>query len=59
MMYLMFPGVVVFFAAAAAVEFLLQGLFQVVQVRGIMIENLHVDNARRVLAVADAIAALG
>jgi citrate lyase subunit beta / citryl-CoA lyase len=31
----------------------------VVTVDGRMIENLHVDNARRVLAVADAIAALG
>lgn len=31
----------------------------VVTVDGKMIENLHVDNARRVLAVADAIAALG
>ncbi len=31
----------------------------VVTVNGRMIENLHVDNARRVLAVADAIAALG
>ena len=31
----------------------------VVTVNGAMIENLHVDNARRVLAVADAIAALG
>ena len=30
----------------------------VVTVGGKMIENLHVDNARRVLAVADAIAAL-
>ena len=29
----------------------------VVTVNGRMIENLHVDNARRVLAVADAIAA--
>ena len=31
----------------------------VVTVDGRMIENLHVDNARRILAVADAIAALG
>jgi citrate lyase subunit beta/citryl-CoA lyase len=31
----------------------------VITVDGRMIENLHVDNARRVLAVADAIAALG
>ncbi len=31
----------------------------VLTVDGRMIENLHVDNARRVLAVADAIAALG
>ena len=31
----------------------------VVTVNGRMIENLHVDNARRILAVADAIAALG
>lgn len=31
----------------------------VITVDGKMIENLHVDNARRVLAVADAIAALG
>ena len=31
----------------------------VVTVDGRMIENLHVDNARRLLAVADAIAALG
>ena len=31
----------------------------VVTVDGRMIENLHVDNARRVLAIADAIAALG
>ncbi|MEM8922246.1 MAG: CoA ester lyase [Actinomycetota bacterium] len=31
----------------------------VVTVNGRMIENLHVDNARRTLAVADAIAALG
>jgi citrate lyase subunit beta/citryl-CoA lyase len=31
----------------------------VVTVDGRMIENLHVDNARRVLAVADAIASLG
>jgi citrate lyase subunit beta/citryl-CoA lyase len=31
----------------------------VVTVDGRMIENLHVDNARRVIAVADAIAALG
>ena len=31
----------------------------VVTVDGKMIENLHVDNARRALAVADAIAALG
>ncbi|MEZ5255362.1 MAG: hypothetical protein R2705_00260 [Ilumatobacteraceae bacterium] len=31
----------------------------VVTVDGRMIENLHVDNARRTLAVADAIAALG
>ena len=31
----------------------------VVTVDGRMIENLHVDNARRVLATADAIAALG
>lgn len=31
----------------------------VVQLDGRMIENLHVDNARRALAVADAIAALG
>jgi len=30
----------------------------VITVDGRMIENLHVDNARRVLAVADAIAAL-
>jgi citrate lyase subunit beta/citryl-CoA lyase len=30
----------------------------VITVDGKMIENLHVDNARRVLAVADAIAAL-
>jgi len=28
-------------------------------VDGRMIENLHVDNARRVLAMADAISALG
>jgi citrate lyase subunit beta/citryl-CoA lyase len=31
----------------------------VITVDGRMVENLHVDNARRVLAVADAIAALG
>jgi citrate lyase subunit beta/citryl-CoA lyase len=31
----------------------------VITVDGRMIENLHVDNARRILAVADAIAALG
>ncbi len=31
----------------------------VITVDGRMIENLHVDNARRVLAVAAAIAALG
>jgi citrate lyase subunit beta/citryl-CoA lyase len=31
----------------------------VVTVDGRMIENLHVDNARRTLATADAIAALG
>ena len=31
----------------------------VITVDGKMIENLHVDNARRVLAVADAIAAIG
>ncbi len=31
----------------------------VITIDGRMIENLHVDNARRVLAVADAIAALG
>ena len=31
----------------------------VVTVNGRMIENLHVDNARRILAMADAIAALG
>ena len=31
----------------------------VVTIDGRMIENLHVDNARRTLAVADAIAALG
>jgi citrate lyase subunit beta / citryl-CoA lyase len=31
----------------------------VVTVNGRMIENLHVDNARRILAVSDAIAALG
>lgn len=31
----------------------------VVTVDGRMIENLHVDNARRILAIADAIAALG
>ena len=31
----------------------------VVTVNGRMIENLHVDNARRILAVADAISALG
>jgi citrate lyase subunit beta/citryl-CoA lyase len=31
----------------------------VVTVDGRMIENLHVDNALRILAVADAIAALG
>ncbi len=31
----------------------------VITVDGRMIENLHVDNARRVLAVADAITALG
>jgi len=31
----------------------------VVTVNGRMIENLHVDNARRILALADAIAALG
>ena len=31
----------------------------VVQLDGRMIENLHVDNARRAIAVADAIAALG
>jgi citrate lyase subunit beta/citryl-CoA lyase len=31
----------------------------VVTVDGRMIENLHVDNARRVLAVADAVGALG
>jgi citrate lyase subunit beta/citryl-CoA lyase len=31
----------------------------VVTVNGRMIENLHVDNARRILAVADALAALG
>ena len=31
----------------------------VVTVNGRMIENLHVDNARRTLALADAIAALG
>jgi citrate lyase subunit beta/citryl-CoA lyase len=30
----------------------------VITVDGRMIENLHVDNARRVLATADAIAAL-
>ena len=30
----------------------------VITVDGRMIENLHVDNARRVLAVADAIAAM-
>ena len=31
----------------------------VVTVNGRMIENMHVDNARRTLALADAIAALG
>jgi citrate lyase subunit beta/citryl-CoA lyase len=31
----------------------------VVTVNGRMIENLHVDNARRTLALAEAIAALG
>jgi citrate lyase subunit beta/citryl-CoA lyase len=31
----------------------------VITVDGRMIENLHVDNARRALAVAEAIAALG
>lgn len=31
----------------------------VITVDGRMIENLHVDNARRILAIADAIAALG
>lgn len=43
-------------AAFEAAEAAGQG---VITVDGRMIENLHVDNARRVLAVADAIAALG
>jgi citrate lyase subunit beta/citryl-CoA lyase len=43
---------------AAFEEALADGL-GVVTVDGRMIENLHVDNARRVLATADAIAALG
>jgi citrate lyase subunit beta/citryl-CoA lyase len=43
---------------AAFEEALADGL-GVVTVDGRMVENLHVDNARRVLATADAIAALG
>ena len=48
--------------ARRVIEAFEQGLAEgkgVVTVDGRMIENLHVDNARRALAIADAIAALG